>query len=62
MPASVALKATWPEDTRLQPPTVTRSASATQASCAAAMGAWVSTKVGQGKGSSLGGIRSAMPG
>lgn len=48
MPASVALKPTWPEDTQPQPPTVTRSASATQASCAVAMGAWVSTKVGPG--------------
>lgn len=48
MPASVALKATWPEDAQLRPPTVTRSASATQASCAVEMGAWVSTKVGPG--------------
>nr|XP_033695142.1 kremen protein 2 isoform X2 [Tursiops truncatus] len=43
-PVSVALKATWPGDARLRPPTVTRSALATRASCAAVMGAWASTK------------------
>lgn len=50
MPASVALKATWTGDARPQLPTVTRFASATQASCAVAMGVWVSTKVRSERG------------
>lgn len=45
MPASVALKATWPGDGQPLPPTVTRSVSATQASCVEAMGDWASMKV-----------------
>lgn len=45
MPASVALKVTCPGDVRPLPPTVTRSVSATQASCVEAMVDWVSMKV-----------------
>lgn len=69
MPASVALKATWTGDARPQLPTATRFASATRASCAAAMGAWASTKVRSGRGrgawvvrgGGLGGTGGATP-
>lgn len=45
MPASVALKVTWPGDIQPLPPTVTRSVLATQASSVEAMDDWASMKV-----------------
>lgn len=62
MPASAALKATWPGDAWLPPPTVTRSVSATRASCAAVMDGWASMKVRCGYGCGVGGLGVKSPG